>query len=246
MSKLLKIFRSQKRRSVSTSSSRVVKNKTNAIFRSKPSKNTTNKKTASAPPVIEAAITYSLSEDEESCNVLVSPDVDIENQLSTDELKGEYIVENVAFPHPTGTDDDARNETTDVEQEDRVKSNENGSCKTMSENDKTLTFTHVEIMRNELAHIMQIANKDKEICELKQAAEDMKLQHTHALESKDDEIAKINKIVVDMGSAVSLEGDKLAFAEEEHSKTIAVLMETQYDYHELKTNSWFKPFVCYF
>eukprot|EP00532_Pseudo-nitzschia_australis_P016555 CAMPEP_0168251182 /NCGR_PEP_ID=MMETSP0141_2-20121125/2933_1 /TAXON_ID=44445 /ORGANISM="Pseudo-nitzschia australis, Strain 10249 10 AB" /LENGTH=236 /DNA_ID=CAMNT_0008187295 /DNA_START=193 /DNA_END=900 /DNA_ORIENTATION=+ len=236
MAKLLNIFRSQKRRFSSKSSSSILlQSRTKAIFRSNDSKNST-KKTATAPPIIEAAITYSLSEDEESCGRIVSPNTDIKNPFSTDESEGEIIIENVAFHPPTGAG--TKNDTADVEQEDAIKSNQKDSSTTPSENDKTMTFTHAEIMKNEFAHIMQIATKDKEIYELKQAAEDMTLRHTQALASKDNEINNTNKIVVELESALLLVGNELASTKEDYSKTIDVLMKTQHDFHELKASSW--------
>jgi len=67
------------------------------------------------------------------------------------------------------------------------------------------------------------------------------------LASKDDEIAKIKKVLQEVEFALSQAENKLASANEEHSKTIEVLMETQVEYHELelKTKSWMSPLLCF-
>jgi hypothetical protein len=93
--------------------------------------------------------------------------------------------------------------------------------------------------------MMQIANKDKEIHELKQDAEQMNVQHAEIVASKDAEISRLEKALAEVESCLSLAQNKLASEEEEHSKTIAVLMETQYEFHELNNKSWFQP-LCIF
>lgn len=231
MPRFLKIFRSQKRRSMSSSTSPVKKKRNNDIFRSSFGKNSTNKKMAPSYPVIEAAMTYSLSEDEESCHTLTSPKIESEYKLSSDELEGEKIIENVSSFPQKGTDTSARNETVENKQE-------------AGESEKTMTFSHIEIMRNELAHLMQIAEKDKEISGLKQAAADMKVEHIEVLKSKDIKITSIYNVVAELELALSAKGEKLALVEKAHSQAIEALMKTQYDYHELKTNSWFTPLLC--
>merc|ERR1711869_32132 len=101
-------------------------------------------------------------------------------------------------------------------------------------------------MRNELAHMMQLANKDREIYQLKQDNENIKVQHEESLALKDAEIAKIKKALEEAESALSQAQDKLAVVNEEHSKIIEALMETQHKYHELKNESWMSPLWNFF
>ena len=101
-------------------------------------------------------------------------------------------------------------------------------------------------MRNELAHMMQLANKDKEIYKLKQDVEEVKTQHAEIVASKDAEIARIGIALREVESALALAQDKLASEELQHSKTVELLMKTQYDYHELCNKSWFDSLVCGF
>lgn len=184
--------------------------------------------------MIEAAITYSLSEDEESCDIILSSDVDIENQFSIEDF-------NDTIPF-----DEASDRVTNFETMDLVESKTSDSSKTVKDNDKTMVFTHLEIMRNELAHMMQVANKDKEIYEMKQGAEEIKIQHAEIVASKDTEIARIQNTLGEVDLALHLAQAKLASEEREHSKTIELLMETQYDYHELSNRSWFPTVFCNF
>lgn len=236
MTKLLKIFRGNKKRHGSTPSSQLGKKKSNGIFRSNVSKKSTIKVTEVEPPLIEAAITYTLSEDDESCDIVMSADTDIENRISTKELGGESTTfENVVF-----------HETSNNVATNSVQSSDLDCSKNVNEHDKTVTFTHLEIMRNELTHMMQIANKDKEIWELQEATEELRAIHSKELALKDGEIAEMRKVLAELESALSLAGTKLESAEDEHTKTIEVLMKTQYDYHELKNASWFQPMWDYF
>mmetsp|Transcript_18825 Transcript_18825/g.52598 ORF Transcript_18825/g.52598 Transcript_18825/m.52598 type:complete len:245 (-) Transcript_18825:237-971(-) len=244
MPKLLKLFRSQKRRFSSLPSSSVVKRKKgDGIFRSSSAKESMNKNAATSYPVIETAITYSLSEDEESCNNLALPNIDVEHPKSTEELKGEKIVESVSS-QPTGTNESARNQNEVIKPVVHDKSSSKDISETMSKSEKTITFTHLEIMRNELTHLMQIAEKDREISALKKAAEVMTLRHAQGMESKDNEILRINNVVTELELALSATEEKLDSMEQVHSKTIEALMKAQYDYHQLKTNSWFAPLLC--
>ena len=66
-----------------------------------------------------------------------------------------------------------------------------------------------------------------------------------SLALKEDEIAKIKKVLHEVEFALSQAENKLASANDEHSKTIEVLMETQVEYHELKTKSWMSPLLCF-
>lgn len=251
MPNILKILRSHnKRRSNSSSSSPLKKRKSNGIFRTKDDNNNREKKSrAKTTPTIKAAITFSLSEDAESYDTSIFPDGDIESQI--DELKGESLIDDVFFQEPVNND--KRNEvTTKFQAPTRcqpskttaatVYSDSKDIVKGTTNNDKTITFTHLEIMRNHLNQMMQVANKDKEIHQLKQADEDKKVTYSKLLASKDNEIAKIKKVLEEVESALSQAENKLASADEEHSKTIEVLMETQYEYHELKSRSWISPF----
>jgi len=242
MPKFFRLLGSQKRRSSFSPSSPTGKKKKNGIFRSTTKRST--KKTTTAPPVIEAAITYSLSEDEMSCDITLFSNTDIENQFSTEELKRENVTDNIAFTKATGPI--ATKEIDDIEIVDSVDSQTNDSFKIVKENDKTMTFTHLEIMRNELGHMRQIADKEKEIYQVKQEAEKMKIQHAEIVALKDVEIARIKNVVTEVESALSLVENQWAIEESEHSKTIELLMKTQYEYHELNAKSWFQPLCCYF
>jgi len=254
MPRFLKILRSHnKRRSNSSSSSPLKKRKSNGIFRTKDDNNIGKKSTAKTTPTIKAAITYSLSEDAESCDSILFPDSDIESQFH--ELKGESVIDDVFFQEPVN---DKRNEVSKrVQPPARYQSLETigatisfdlkDSPKGTKDDGKTMTFTftHLEIMRNQLNHMMQVANKDKEIHQLKQADEDSKIKNAKLLASKDNEISEIKKVLEEVESALSQTENKLASADEEHSKTIGVLMETQYEYHELKSRSWMSPLLNY-
>jgi hypothetical protein len=232
MPKFFKLLRSHNKRNSNSSS--LKKKKSNGIFRTNADDNRGKKFTT---PTIEAVITYSLSEDDESCDIILSPHSDIESQVH--ELKGESIIESVTFQEPVIKYQPS--ETAAIE----VKSDTRYSSKGKKEDSKTMTFTHLEIMRNQLNHMMQLANKDKEIHQLNQAGEDMKTKYSKSLASKNDEIAKIKKVLQEVEFALSQAENKFASANEEHSKTIEVLMETQVEYHELKTKSWMSPLLCF-
>jgi hypothetical protein len=224
MAKFFKLLRSNKRRSSLSPSSPLAKKQKDkkqrdGIFRS--TKRSTKKLTVE-PPVIEAAITFSLSDDEESHS-----DVDIENQFSR-----EHFNDIIPF------DEEASDPIAYFETTDSVESKTNDSSNRVKENDKTMAFTHLEIMRNELAHMMQLANKDKEIYELKQCAEEMKVQYAEIVASKDTDIARIQSALGEVELALYLAQSKLASEESEHSNTIARLMQTQHDYYELSNQSW--------
>ena len=232
MPKFFKLLRSHNKRNSNSSS--LKKKKSNGIFRTNTDDNRSKKFTT---PTIEAAITYSLSEDDESCDIILSPHSDIESQVH--ELKGESIIESVTFQEPVINYQPSETAATEV------KSDTRDSSKEKKEDSKTMTFTHLEIMRNQLNHMMRLANKDKEIHQLNQAGEDRKTKYSKSLASKDDEIAKIKKVLQEVEFALSQAENKLASANEEHSKTIEVLMETQVEYHELKTKSWMSPLLCF-
>ena len=233
MPKFFKLLRSHNKRNSNSSS--LKKKKSNGIFRT--NADDTRSKTKFTTPTIEAAITYSLSEDDESCDIILSPHSDIESQVH--ELKGESIIESVTFQEPVINYQPSETAATEVKSDTRDNSKEK------KEDSKTMTFTHLEIMRNQLNHMMQLANKDKEIHQLNQAGEDRKTKYSKSLASKDDEIAKIKKVLQEVEFALSQAENKLASANEEHSKTIEVLMETQVEYHELKTKSWMSPLLCF-
>jgi len=240
MPKLFKLLRNQKKRSLSTPKGS--KSKSHGIFRSTPfrGKNSSSKKTVAETPVIEAAITYTLSEDEDSFNNIILDD--IENQFSGEELPVEDANDTIAFQETPATEpvaadiENAVAQTADVEAKESKKSS----------NEETITFTQLEVMRNELAHMMQIANKDKEIYQLKQDAEEVKTQLADIVASKDADIARIGAALKEVESALTLAQDKLASEELQHSKTIELLMQTQYNYHELSSKSWFDSLVSTF
>jgi len=239
MPKFFRLLRSQKRRSSSTPSSPLGKKKMDGIFRSTTSSEKSTKRTTTAPPVIEAAITYSLSEDEESC------DIDIENQFSVGDFKKEHINDDITFEEGT-VGAVATKEIAHVATVNSLASKTNHSCTVVKENDKIMTFTHLEIMRNELAHMMQIGKKENEIFQLKRDAEEIKIQHAEIVASKDATIAMIESAFTEVKSDLSLAENKLVFEEKEHSKTINLLMQTQCDYHELNAKSWYQPMFSYF
>ena len=113
----------------------------------------------------------------------------------------------------------------------------------------TMTFTHLEIMRNELAHIMQLAEKDKEIHALQTTNETMQATHESTLSLKDAELAKIQQALTAVESVLAQTQEELVSVNQEHSKTIEVLMKTQYELYELKHSnqgSWMAPVLDFF
>ena len=269
-------------------------------------------------PTIEAAITYTLSEDENDNDIVFAPQMDIENQVSDvmerldNEQESFLNLEEDSGPTATTTTtilatDDANfavlfddqkktttamghhnnhdlkqcngnvnkviNDDTDIEMadyhvdstmtttaaankrtSDNIAVTESSSSSSMTVNNKnnknkrmkeiedgkTTTFTHLEIMRNELAHMMQIAKKDKDMHRLEYDAHQTKMEHDAVLDSKDAVITKIRKCLNETELALAQAKSKLSNEKKEHSKTIKLLMKTQYDYHELKNsqNSW--------
>lgn len=290
------IFRSIRSASTSTSTSKKVRTST-----------TTAAEVDYSHPTIEAAITYTLSDDENaaSCDIVFSPKIDIENQVSkAEKVEEEFLFSfkdnNDATTTAIITDDENDNLTLlfndkikttatkgvdddDVERANfncvesttlrttatvskrtsddivvmvadassdskessttTVNNNSNIKNKRMQESEETLTFTHLEIMRNELAHMMEIANKDKDIHRLKHDADEMKLQHDEIIESKDVVITKIRTCLTETELALFHAQNKLSNEKQAHTKTVKLLMKTQHDYHELKnsSNSWSFP-----
>ena len=207
------------------------------IFRS--SRKSSKKAAAVEAPVIEAAITYTLSEDEDSCGITAADctDIDIENQFLHVEDGSDNIVFQEKAQQPVASQDIL----ADIEAGEAVEEPEVSNT-----DEETFTFTSLEIMRNELAHMMQLANKDKEIYQLQQDAEEVKAQHAEIVASKDAEIAKIGKALKEVESALALAENKLAHESLQHSKTIGILMETQVQLHELTNKSWFEPLASFF
>ena len=114
----------------------------------------------------------------------------------------------------------------------------------------TMTFTHLEVMRNELEHMRQLGEKDQEILALQASNESMQAAHGQALFMKDAEIALIQQALSGTESALEETKQELAHVNQEHSKTIAVLMQTQYELYELKHSnsqgSWMSPVLEFF
>jgi hypothetical protein len=253
MPKLLKLFRNKK----STSSLSAPTKRSSGIFRRKG--NSTSKKNHVDDDVdrqmeILPAITFTLSE-EEASGSLSSPMSDIENQLE------EFIGESVANDNLSKRDvqepllDELSNEIMYLPHIESVRSGvENSPPRTQTkemsvgteDDNKTMTFTHLEIMRNELAHMMQLATRDKEIKQLAMLNEQLKVDHANELAQKDTEIRKIQDALVVVEGALSQAQDDLAHANAEQTRIIEVLMKTQYDLYHLKHQSWITPVLDYF
>ena len=102
------------------------------------------------------------------------------------------------------------------------------------EDNETMTFTHLEIMRNQLNHMMQLVQKDKEIDSLKASNKEMKSAHAEEMAKKDAEILQLKEALSAVEAALSLAEGEWTALHKEQSKTIEVLMKTQYELHELK------------
>jgi chromosome segregation ATPase len=234
MPKLLKIMRGRK--SSSEVPVKKTASKSNMIFRRSAFVNLRSDKSQSSEPkgqlqtTILPTITFSLSEDEEGSDIILSPVSDIENQVQ--DTNGSC--HNTIF-----TDS-----KTIVSEETETKEIAVGT-----EDNKTVTFTHLEIMRNELAHMMQLAEKDKEICNLRKANEDLQVSHDEAMEAKNQEIIKIREMLASVEAALSEVEGKFESANKEHTKIIEVLMKTQHQLYELKhsnSSSWMTPVWKFF
>jgi hypothetical protein len=117
------------------------------------------------------------------------------------------------------------------------------------EDNESMTFTHLEIMRNQLSHMMELAQKDKEINALMASNEEMKFVHAEEMAKKEAEILKLREALSAVEAALSKAEGELTSVHNEQSKTIEVLMKTQYELHELKLShqsSWNIPFMSYF
>ena len=189
---------------------------------------TNDAKEDAAPAMIVPAITFTMSEDESS-DIIRSPVSDIENQVP-------HFEESTSSEMAVGPDTPMSTDTKDA------------SVGT-GESD-TMTFTHLEIMRNELEHMRQLAEKDKEIHALQAATESMQATHGQALSTKDAEITLIQQALTAVESALAETKQELAHVNQEQSKAIKILMETQYELYELKHSSnqgsWMSPVLDFF
>jgi hypothetical protein len=227
MPKVLSIFRGRK-----SSSDFPVKKlapTSNSIFRRSGrecDRSTSGKKQTTIVPTI----TFSLSEDDdEGSNTVHSPVSDIENQLQ-DTIKGSHHI----FA-----------DTKQILPEQK----ETNEIAVGTEDNKTVTFTHLELMRNELAHMMKLAEKDKEIYNLRKTNEDLKLSMEETTERKNQEIAKIQELLESVEAALSETKGMLELTNKEHTKIIKVLMKTQHELYEIKLcspSSWMTPFWNFF
>mmetsp|Transcript_57422 Transcript_57422/g.140147 ORF Transcript_57422/g.140147 Transcript_57422/m.140147 type:complete len:271 (-) Transcript_57422:208-1020(-) len=179
---------------------------------------------------IQPAITFTLSEDEannnnnsSSSNKTKNVDgfADVENQL--------HIATN-----KTAEDDEA---AVAMETDNNDKS---------PQSIRTMTFTHLELMRHELAHQMQLAARDREIHALQQQKEEMEQEHGKVLSTKDDEISKLKHALSEVETVLSKHQQELEVANSEQSKIIGVLMNTQVQLHEEQNKSWISPWLSFF
>ncbi|OEU19382.1 hypothetical protein FRACYDRAFT_235436 [Fragilariopsis cylindrus CCMP1102] len=102
-----------------------------------------------------------------------------------------------------------------------------------------LTPTSGSILEESAKDMIDCSREDNEFIYTKEVEVDLdsnKTDHTqnHLVEDFDEEEARLKEME-----------NKLASANDEHSKTIEVLMETQVEYHELKTKSWMSPLLCF-
>ncbi|KAG7348321.1 hypothetical protein IV203_017026 [Nitzschia inconspicua] len=231
MPKLLKMLRGRKTSSaVDLAKKRT--SKSNGIFRRRDSQRSGKQvsKDIEDPISITIAptITFTLSEDEVGGDIIHSPVSDIENQVQ------ELFDEGDEDPMQT-IEISAKANTKDIA--------------VSTENDKTMTFTHLEIMRNELAHMMQLAEKDEEILTLRETNENLQASHNEIIKAKNDEIAKIREMLASIEAALFDARGELESMNKEHSKVIEVLMKTQYELYELKhrsPSSWMSPLWSFF
>ena len=201
---------------------------------------------------IQPAITFSLSEDGEESDSLPSPMSDIENQL--EELIGEPMVDTMQEESPL--EDQSSNPVMYLHSDvgtisSRVVRSTSGTQTEEAsvgsdEGSKTMTFTHLEIMRNELNRMIELATKNKEIKQLVFANEKLIADHANELELKDGEIKKIKDALAVVEAALAQTQDELAHANAEQTRIIEVLMRTQCDLYDLKHQSWFTPVLGYF
>ncbi|KAG7369017.1 hypothetical protein IV203_031760 [Nitzschia inconspicua] len=231
MPKLLKMLRGRKTSSADLAKKRT--SKSNGIFRRGDSQRSGKQvsKDIEDPISITIAptITFTLSGDEVGDDIIHSPVSDIENQVQElfDEQGNEDPMQTIEISAKANTKDIAVG----------------------TENDKTMTFTHLEIMRNELAHMMQLAEKDEEILTLRETNENLQASHNEIIQAKNDEIAKIREMLASIEAALSDARGELESVNKEHSKVIEVLMKTQCEFYELKhrsPSSWMSPVWSFF
>jgi ABC-type uncharacterized transport system permease subunit len=234
MPKLLKILRGRKSSSAGDHSKKGT-SKSSGIFRGgayhRSGKSTIEKNSKSqVETVIVPTITFSLSEDEVTSDIIHSPASDIENQVHVQELVSGSAV--------------------DMTQTIEIAANtETKEIAVGTDDSKTMTFTHLELMRNELAHMMQLAEKDEEILSIRQANEQQQHLYNDMLKTKDEEIAKIRSMLESVEAALAQVQGQLESVNKEHSKAIEVLMKTQYELYELKhrsPSSWMTPVWSFF
>ena len=181
---------------------------------------------------IQPAITFTLSEDEANSSSSsssindgktksVDGFADVENQL--------HIATNI-----TAEDDEA---AVAMETDNSYKG---------PHSSRTMTFTHLELMRHELAHQMQLAARDREIQSLQLQNEAMKQEHGKVLSTKDEEISKLKHALSEVESVLSKNKEELEVANSEQSKIIGVLMNTQVQLHEEQNKSWISPWISFF
>jgi hypothetical protein len=228
MPKLLKILRGRK--SSTDVPIKKIASKSNSIFRRSayPTKRLNTSKGTEPDgqnqTTIVPMITFSLSEDEEGSDVIHSPLSDIENQVQ-DSIEGNQNI---------FTDSNCM-----VQFEKETK-----EIAVDTEDNKTVTFTHLELMRNELTHMMQLAERDKEITSLRKTNEDLQLLHVDEMEAKNQEIVKLREMLTSVEAALLEAEIKFESVNKEHTKVIEILMKTQYELYELKhncTSSWITP-----
>jgi hypothetical protein len=252
MPKLIKLFRNKKIPSSLPApnikrSSGIFRRSSNANSRTPWSSKQNNKnKTSSVIDDVEKqleihpAITFSLSDEDEGSDCLPSPLSDIENQL--DEHFEEHTTSDVVCPPADGVENSTFSSF--------VRSTSGTTTEQVSvgldDDSKTMTFTHLEIMRNELNHMMDVATKHKEIVQLTLSNEKLMVDHANELALKDKEIQKLQNALDMVEGALAQTRDDLVRANDEQTRIIEMLMKTQYELHELKHQSWFTPLVGYF
>ena len=182
---------------------------------------------------IQPAITFTLSEDEASNNINSSSSI---NNDKTKNIDGFADVENQLriATNATAEDDEA---AVAMETDNNDKS---------PHSSRTMTFTHLELMRHELAHQMQLAARDREIQALQLQNEAMKQEHGKVLSTKDEEISKLKHALSEVESVLSKHKEELEVANSEQSKIIGVLMNTQVQLHEEQNKSWISPWISFF
>jgi hypothetical protein len=228
MPKLLTILRGRK--SSSEAQVKTRGSKKNVIFRGatyQRSKFAGKSDNEQPPTILVPSMTFSLSEDEGD-DIIHTALSDIENQVVESSESSMFEVTPAKLVTTSGP------ETRDMS--------------VGTEDNETMTFSHLQIMRNELSHMMQLAEKDREIEALYQSNQFLTSSHEEEMASKNAEIVKIMEALAVVEAALARADVELVSVNKEYSRTIEILMQTQYELYQLKHSSpsWMAPVLSFF